>query len=226
MKPILTPRLQAVADMTPKCGTVADIGTDHAYLPIYLISENKCEKCIAADIATGPLNRAREYIEKHLGKDGRIKTVLSDGLKDIEDEYDAVTIAGMGGETIAQILKKTPLQRGKTAVLQPMTKAPELRKFLYENGFWIEDEIAVGEDRRVYSIIKAVKADSPKEYEPIEIFVSAPLLKRKDKDAEKYKEKVLREIKKKTDGLEKAENRDEKAIAEQQNIYERLKREI
>ena len=95
MKPILTPRLQTVADMINDRGTVADIGTDHAYLPIYLISENKCRRCFAADIAVCPLNRAKEYITKYLGKTDRIETVLSDGLKSIKDPCDVITVAGM-----------------------------------------------------------------------------------------------------------------------------------
>lgn len=226
MKPTLTPRLQCIADMIENRGTVADIGTDHAYLPIFLISENKCKKCIAADIAKGPLSRAEEYIEKRLGKTDRIATVLSDGLKSINESCDVITIAGMGGETIAQILQAKPLPVGQTVILQPMSKAEELRKFLYNNNFFIEDEVAVSEDRRIYSVIRAVKAEHGQPAEAVEIYISAPLLSKKDADSVKYKEKVLRAVKKKLNGLEKAENKDESSISEQRRICERLEKEI
>lgn len=226
MKPILTPRLQTVADMINDRGTVADIGTDHAYLPIYLISENKCRRCVAADIAVGPLNRAKEYITKYLGKTDRIETVLSDGLKSIKDPCDVITVAGMGGETIAQILEEADLKKGQTVILQPMSKAHELRKFLFENGFEINDEKAVGEGDRVYSVIYAVKTDRKHGYDPTETYISAPLLARSDEDAKRYKEKVARAVKKKLTGLEKAEIKNEAVLAEWRKIYERLEKAL
>ena len=222
----LTDRMQVIADLVNDGEIVADIGTDHAYLPIFLISENKCKKCIAADVATGPLSRAEEYIEKHLGKTDRIATVLSDGLKSINESCDIITIAGMGGETIAQILEAKPLPAGQTVILQPMSKAEELRKFLYNNNFFIEDEVAVSEDRRIYSVIRAVKSEQMQPTEAVEIYISAPLLAKKDSDAVKYKEKVLQAVKKRLNGLEKAENKDEESIAEQRKICERLEKEI
>ena len=156
----------------------------------------------------------------------RIETVLSDGLKNINENCDVITVAGMGGETIAQILEANSLPVGQTVILQPMSKAEELRKFLYNNNFFIEDEVAVSEDRRIYSVIRAVKSEQKQPTEAVEIYISAPLLAKKDSDAVKYKEKVLRAVKKRLNGLEKAENKDEESIAEQRKICERLEKEI
>ena len=98
-------RLQCIADMITNCTNLADIGTDHAFLPIYLLSENKIEFAVAADINAGPLAIARQNVKSH-GKLNQVRLCLSDGFENIEEnEVDTAVIAGMGGETIAKILE-------------------------------------------------------------------------------------------------------------------------
>lgn len=148
----LTPRLQAIAFQVPQDARLADIGTDHGYLPVWLLLNGKIETAIAADLRAGPLERARETSRQY-GLEGAISFRLCDGLTGIaEDEVDTVAIAGMGGETISAILGKAPWIRDKLLLLQPMTGAPHLRRWLQKNGFSILSERIAKEGNKLYSI--------------------------------------------------------------------------
>lgn len=153
----LSNRLQAIADLVTKSSAVADIGTDHGYIPIYLIKNNIAEKVIAADISDGSLNKARELVSKYDLKDC-IECRLGNGLDVLSPgEADTIIIAGMGGKLISQILKDQ-IQIAKSAeslILQPMNGQGELRKWLILNGFEIIDEDLVKEGNKFYEIIKA-----------------------------------------------------------------------
>ena len=143
----LTPRLERVCQLTPKCNSCADIGCDHAQVSIRLVEDGKVENMTAADVNLGPIENARAAV-KNAGLENRIKCVLSDGLDGIP-EQDAVIIAGMGGDLIADILSRAEWTRTgeKTLVLQPMTAQYRLREFLYENGYRIEKETYVAEKK-------------------------------------------------------------------------------
>lgn len=148
----LTNRLLAAASLVRGGGIVADIGTDHAYLPIYLLQNSKVRAAIAADIGTGPLENAAKSVEYYNLKN-EIELRLSDGLKSFSpDDADEFVFAGMGGTLITEKLAETPwLKNGKYHfVFQPQSRAEELRAFLYANGFEIGREIAVQEGKRVY----------------------------------------------------------------------------
>ena len=149
-------RLNVCADMVSGNGIVCDVGTDHAYLPAYLIENNICDYAIASDINEGPLKFAQQTIIKYHIED-KIRLLKSDGLKNIPSEnVSDVVIAGMGGETIAEIISGTQwLKSGVNLVLQPMTRAGYLRKWLYKNGFEIAEEKAVIQDRFIYTAIRA-----------------------------------------------------------------------
>ena len=149
-------RLKLCADMVSGNGIVCDVGTDHAYLPAYLIENNICDYAIASDINEGPLKFAQQTIIKYHIED-KIRLLKSDGLKNIPSEnVSDVVIAGMGGETIAEIISGTQwLKSGVNLVLQPMTRAGYLRKWLYKNGFEIAEEKAVIQDRFIYTAIRA-----------------------------------------------------------------------
>lgn len=149
-------RLKVCADMVSGNGIVCDVGTDHAYLPAYLIENNICDYAIASDINEGPLKFAQQTIIKYHIED-KIRLLKSDGLKNILSEnVSDVVIAGMGGETIAEIISGTQwLKSGVNLVLQPMTRAGYLRKWLYNNGFEIAEEKAVIQDRFIYTAIRA-----------------------------------------------------------------------
>jgi tRNA (adenine22-N1)-methyltransferase len=106
--PILTPRLQQIADRIQPCACVADIGTDHAYLPVFLCMTQKAEKAIASDIRKGPLARAEATILRY-GMQNRVETRLGGGADTLQvGEADCIVIAGMGGLMIAEILKENP----------------------------------------------------------------------------------------------------------------------
>lgn len=136
-------------------GTACDVGTDHAYLPVYLINENICKNVIAADIADGPLDAARATVEK-FKMSSVISVVKSDGLKNVQpDGITDVVIAGMGAETISGIIEAAPwLRNNVNLIIQPMTKIPFLRKWLYLNGFEIVKEEAVSDAEFIYTVMK------------------------------------------------------------------------
>ncbi len=143
----ITPRLKMVAGLVPNCNLVADVGTDHGYLPIYLVKYGICQRAIAADVNEGPLSAAEKNTSLTRVKD-KIQTVLSDGLKNIE-KADCVTICGMGGELIISILehRKENMTR---FVLQPQRSVDVLRYYLAENGFEIKKEAIAKEGDKMY----------------------------------------------------------------------------
>ena len=154
----LDPRLAKCAEFVREGVRVADIGTDHGYLPIALLQKGKATAAIAADINKEPLDSAVRNAAK-FGESNRMRFVLSDGLRGISgDDVDDVIIAGMGGELILRIVSDAPwLCTGeKHLVLQPMTTAAQLRTGLAALGFWIDREEAVYDGRKIYSVISAV----------------------------------------------------------------------
>lgn len=159
----LTPRLRAIADQVPKGARFADIGTDHAYLPVWLILNGVVDRAIAADLREGPLERARQTAE-HCGVAERVSFRLCDGLSAIApEEADVIAIAGMGGDTIANILAAAPWTKGagKTLLLQPMTAQPELRQWLSESGYTINGERISREGKRLYSVWAVTAGEMP-----------------------------------------------------------------
>jgi len=153
----LPKRLAALAACVLQGKTAADIGTDHAYLPIYLIEEGICNTVIATDLREGPYRSAEKKIREH-GLTGRISLRLGDGLKPlVPGEAETVILAGLGGNTIRGILSEAPqvLSEVKRLVLQPMTDAGDLRLWLVSHGWKIADEHLVEDEGRIYVIIVA-----------------------------------------------------------------------
>lgn len=163
--PILNKRLTLAAEMLGQVKSVADIGTDHAFLPIYLIKEGLAERVIACDIAEGPLSVAKANITKY-GLADKIELRLANGLLGLEpNEVDAVTILGMGGETIADILTDSPWVKNPsvTLILQPMSCDDRLREYLLCEGFEIKSELGVESQGRFYTVMKvAFSGNIPK----------------------------------------------------------------
>ena len=159
----LTPRLRMVADMLPAQVRLADVGTDHAYLPAALMLEEKIPFAIAADLREGPLSRAKETVREYQ-LDGRIDFRLCDGLAGIKaEEVDAVSVAGMGGETIAMILAAAPWTREQNTVLvlQPMSSMDELRAWLGKNGYTIKEERLAREGDTIYTAMLVGAGEMP-----------------------------------------------------------------
>lgn len=169
----LSPRLCAAAALVRGDGTLADIGTDHAYLPAFLVMSGIVNKAIASDINKKPLLNARETVEFY-GFENQIELRLSDGLKAYEKgDADEFVFAGMGGTLIAEILKKTDWIKDESLhfIFQPQTRAEELREFLFKNGFEINREIATHEGKRYYIAFDAVYTGEPKEYSYVDCFL-------------------------------------------------------
>lgn len=154
----LTPRLAAAASFVRGGSVAADVGTDHAYLPLYLVLTGKVARAVATDVADGPIDRAKENVSLYRDVCGKIELYKADGLHGIEKHSpDDILICGMGGELIARILSGSAYVRNKDIrlILQPMSKEERLRAFLYSNGFDITDETIVREGDKLYQIIVA-----------------------------------------------------------------------
>ncbi len=153
----LTPRLKSIANKVPQGARIADIGTDHAYLPVSLLLNDHITYAIASDINEGPLQRGMEVAKLNQISSERISFRLSDSLLGIQkDEVDTIVIAGMGGDTIAQCLDGVSWSRDSKYLflLQPMTSIFDLRLWLQENGFSIESEEIVNERDKYYVILE------------------------------------------------------------------------
>lgn len=149
----LQPRLQLLADMVPAGSRLADVGTDHGYLPVYLLQQGRISRAIASDIVDGPLQHARQTAAEY-EVDG-IDFRLCPGLDAIAPhEADTVVIAGMGGETIQAILSAAPwtADGSHLLLLQPMTKVEYLRKWLLDNGYAFTEERLVWDKDHLYPV--------------------------------------------------------------------------
>jgi len=183
-------RLKEIAEMLrgPEKLKVADVGCDHGYVSIYLVTHGIAKYCIAMDVRSGPLSGARENISGY-GLSDDITTRLSDGLKELgSEEADALVIAGMGGNLMRRIIEDgRPKELGiKIAILQPQSDIMEFRQFLRDSGYIIVDEKVIEEDGKFYFPIKvAVKKDTSisSGAEHSELFDKASeLLKKADKN--------------------------------------------
>ena len=151
----LSPRLAMAASMVPDGARLADVGTDHAYLPAALLLAGRIPSAIASDLRRGPLERAKETAAA-FGLEEKISFRLCDGLSGIRpEEADAAAIAGMGGETIAAILAAAPWTRERNIplILQPMSSMPDLRAWLGQNGYTIQEERLAREGDALYTAL-------------------------------------------------------------------------
>lgn len=154
----LSRRMQMLADMVRLGSRVADVGCDHAFLPVYLVRTGKSPKCLAMDVRKGPLSGAAEHIAS-CGLEEYIETRLSDGLTAYHiGEADTLVCAGMGGRLMERILTEGGEKSRSFAelILQPQSEIPEFRIFLRNAGFLITEEEAVYEDGKFYFAMKAV----------------------------------------------------------------------
>ncbi len=157
----IQPRLQAIADMVPQGTRLADVGTDHGYLPIRLLQDGRITAAVATEIVPGPLEHGKRTAAA-CGMSERIAFRLCDGLQDVSPmEVDTVVIAGMGGETIAGILDAVPWAREKTLLLQPMTRSELLRPWLARHGYAIRREELVLDKGHIYPILQAAGGSMP-----------------------------------------------------------------
>ncbi|SDI31246.1 tRNA (adenine22-N1)-methyltransferase [Pseudobutyrivibrio sp. 49] len=195
----LSPRLQIVYDMIPACDTVADVGCDHGYLSIALLENGVAKKVIPMDVNKGPLSKASENLQA-AGFMAQADLRLSDGLAKLSpEEADVICICGMGGALIQRIIGAgiTVAKSAKLMIIEPQSEYLELRTFLMEHGFVIDDEDLTCEENKIYPIIKLhYEADESKriayntaqlEYGP-KVIEKAPelLIKLLDKNESEY----------------------------------------
>lgn len=157
-------RLTEIANLVKKDSIVADIGTDHGYIPVYLIENNIAKKVIGSDISKGSLSKIIDYVDSR-GLGHKIETRLGNGLEVIKPfEIDTVIIAGMGGILIKDILDKNwALSKSiNHLILQPMIGVKELREYLLDNGYKIVDNKLLKEEGKYYEIIYAKVGIGPK----------------------------------------------------------------
>lgn len=174
---VLTPRLACLAALVPQGARLADVGTDHGKLPISLLLDRRVACAIGSDIGKGPLEHAARNAAEH-GVSLALR--LAAGLSAVKpEECDTVTIAGMGGQTIADILSDAPwtAEGGHLLLLQPMTMVYELRRWLWANGYAIEAETLCREDRRRYMVISARGGAAKREVPLPQCAVSPALLR-------------------------------------------------
>lgn len=202
----LSPRLFAIAGQVPVGTSVADVGTDHGYIPVWLIQNGVTDRIIASDIGRGPLERA-VGTARDAGIFQGIRFVLCDGLTGISPEdAEVVIIAGMGGETITGILSRAPWTLGcNRLILQPMTKPELLRQWLLEHGYVIIDESLVKDSGKIYCVISAKGGGSnARSGRPHEMVVSPLLVEKRDPLLGDYLEEQLKRHRRAVAGLEKS----------------------
>lgn len=174
-------RLKAIGNMVDKCTVVCDIGTDHAYLPIYLIKKGTCEKAIASDINKGPVDKALHNVSRE-GLSESISCRLGGGLTTIKPfEAEGGIIAGMGGNLIRDIIeeRKDVFKSLDFCILQPVQNPEVLRGYIYEAGYDILDEELCFDEEKYYEIIKVRYNNNPVKKEEIYYEVSEVLIKKK-----------------------------------------------
>ena len=159
MKIPLSTRLLACAGFVNQGDRVADIGCDHGYLSIHLLTQGIARSCIASDVAKGPLQSAKDNARK-FGVQQNITFHLSDGVQSIPRDFDTLVCAGMGGDTMIHILESAPWLRNEKyrLILQCQSKRPELRKWLYEHGYAIRRETLAKDGKFCYPVTEVVYA--------------------------------------------------------------------
>ena len=174
---MISPRLLQIAMLVEKNKVVFDVGSDHALLPCFLVENNISPKVYAGEIALGPLNKAKENIEKHHLED-KVIPVFSDGLAKAEDDVDIVIIAGMGYHTIKHILDSCDVYKYQYFLIQSNSDVELVRQYISDHMYTIEDERVVY-DGFYYQIIR-FSADLHEPYTELEIKYGPINLKRRD----------------------------------------------
>ncbi|MFI3208170.1 MAG: class I SAM-dependent methyltransferase [Eubacteriales bacterium] len=201
----LSKRLQAVADLVSADEIVADIGTDHGYIPIYLVQSGKCSKVFAMDINEGPYLRAKQHVAGY-GLSEQVITRQSDGMKALESgEASAIIIAGMGGGLVIKILEQDRRLWSELneLILQPQSELDKVRTYLIENNWKVIEEKMVFEDGKYYPMMRVTKGqDVP--YSRAELEYGRYLLQEKDSILAQF---IKREITLKEDVIRSLEGK-------------------
>jgi tRNA (adenine22-N1)-methyltransferase len=199
-------RLQKVASMVDHCKKPADIGTDHAYLPIYLVQSGICPMAIATDIKKGPLRKAEKNIIRYHMQD-KIELRLGDGLIPIKDDgCDVLIIAGMGGVLIRDIIEKSidTARKAKYIVMQPMYAEEALREFLLRYGFNIMEESLAKHEGRIYPVIKGAYDGIVREEDIFHLYIGRRLFEQRDPLLKEFLRKRIKRQDRVVQGMSKS----------------------
>lgn len=225
----LSARLACVASLVPAGARVADIGSDHAYLPAALVLDGKIDFAIAGEVVKGPYENAVREIKDHQ-LEGQVIPRLADGLAAIEpaDKVDTITIAGMGGSLIASILEKdkNKLTGIKRLVLQPNVGESQLREWLMNNYYQIMNEKIIEEDNHIYEIIVAEPSVVPFRYSKYELDFGPFLLENKGPVFRKKWQEYLQREAHVIDQMQKAQQPPVKKINEINQFLSQVKEAI
>ncbi|MCC4326225.1 tRNA (adenine(22)-N(1))-methyltransferase TrmK [Limosilactobacillus reuteri] len=225
----LSTRLACVASLVPSGARVADIGSDHAYLPAALVLDGKIDFAIAGEVVRGPYENAVHEIKDHQ-LEGQVIPRLADGLAAIEpaDKVDTITIAGMGGSLIASILEKgkSKLTGIKRLVLQPNVGESQLREWLMNNRYQIMTEKIIEEDNHIYEIIVAEPSVVPFKYSKYELDFGPFLLENKGPIFKKKWQEYLQREAHVIDQMQKAQQPPVKKINEINQFLSQVKEAI
>ena len=186
---------------------IADIGTDHAYLPVYLVMNGKIESAIASDLRKGPLENARQTVTEN-GLTDKIELRLSDGFDMLyHSEADDFVLAGMGGTLMTELISRTPWLKDENLhlVLQPQSHAQDIRRYLCENGFKIDRELCINEGERLYIAFDAYfTGEADKKGETYYYFGSLPM--NTDESSVLYVKNLIHRLEKERDALKNSGN--------------------
>lgn len=199
MRPLfsLNNRLALCSEMVRKGARIADIGTDHAYLPVWLVRAGIASFALACDIKAEPLSQGKLTIKKYHAED-LVETRLCDGLSSVSpNEVDDIIIAGMGGETIVHILSEAHWlkDKSKNIIFQPMSKHELVIEYLYKNGFELKEHKCTACDGKIYTAFSACFTGT--EVNPDEVFVYTGLLEAKDEYNLRFLKSVYNHLDKK-----------------------------
>lgn len=207
-------RMAVICSMVRDGAVVCDVGTDHAIIPAELLKSGKCVRAVITDISVPSLEKGIKNIKKERLSD-KVSAYEANGTLGAElDGVTDIVIAGMGGELISEIIAQDErLKRpGLHFILQPMSRAPQLRKFLFENGFEIINERKASVDRRVYAVINAEYTGVREQYELRELYLGPERFLSGESSADRrYAEKELSQIKTRLQGIDSSANPEEHA---------------
>lgn len=202
----LSDRLACVAAQVPVGARLADIGSDHAYLPVYLVKSGRIDFAISGEVRKGPFESAQRQIRKS-GLEDKIYPRLADGLAAItaKDAIDTIVIAGMGGQLIVSILEKAlenqQINGSECLILQPNLDEDQVRHFLYDHSYQISQEEIICDKHKIYEVIVAKRAELVC-YGDKELFFGPCLLSKKSdvflkkwQHQAKQKQKVIQQLK-------------------------------
>ena len=206
MKIPLSTRLLACCQFVNRGDRVADVGCDHGYLSIHLLTQGIAKSCIASDVAEGPLQSAMRNAHK-FGVKNRMEFHLSDGVRNIPRDFDTLVCAGMGADTMMSIFGAAPWLKDSKyrLILQCQSKRPELRQWLYDEGYRINREALAKDGKFVYTIMEAVY-DPGHGITPAQTYITPQLLESNHPLLAEYYERVKSGMELTISGLERADD--------------------